>query len=207
MNNETKSKNLLGPMFQAWFKLSQNFIGTVRESSPSMASRPEAIEIAKLVRELITEGHSMESELRGLSSRVSTPAIQATIGISDDSENHPFPNRKMASRNNYVLARCQQRGVSGESISTALKYGEHEYWFHGAEIYYLGRKAILAALAQEPELQQQTNLLEGTAIVVEESTGRVITAFKENRGLRQIRRNYRGKSRLKRHRLRALIAA
>jgi hypothetical protein len=85
--------------------------------------------------------------------------------------------------------------MSEFDIEITLKYGEKRRWFHGAFIYYLGKRALAAALINEPALRYQAQRLEGSTVLTWESSGQVITVFKDKRGLRQIFKNYQGRSR------------
>ena len=91
--------------------------------------------------------------------------------------------------------RCQQRGISQQGVSVTLEYGEKRYWHFGAVIYYLSNRAVSTAVLLDPSLRHWAERLVGTAVLVDESSGNVITAFKETRGFRQIARNYRGRRR------------
>ena len=91
---------------------------------------------------------------------------------------------------NYVSVRCQQRGVQQKNLQLILRYGSRQRWFHGATLYYMGKRSLRSALREEPALRHVVDRLVGIAVVVCGSSGRIITTFKTKDGVHRIARNY-----------------
>ena len=92
----------------------------------------------------------------------------------------------------YQSVRYQQRGIQDEDVRAAISYGKRVPWFHGAVLYYLGNREMTVTLSQEPDLRCHADHLVGLSVLVNRSSGEVITAFKEKRGIHKIAQNYGG---------------
>ncbi len=96
----------------------------------------------------------------------------------------------LAASTNHLSVRCQQRGVKEQDLQTIIGYGRRERWFHGALLYYMGRRELKWASINEPALKRSADRLEGLAVVVCGTSGRMLTTFKSKRGIHEISRNY-----------------
>jgi hypothetical protein len=95
----------------------------------------------------------------------------------------------------HLATRCQQRGMTLYGVQTALRYGRRIYWFHGSILHYLGDRELDRALAIEPALRYSLDQLNGIAVIVERGSRRLLTVFKDTRGIHQIAQNYGGRVR------------
>jgi hypothetical protein len=95
----------------------------------------------------------------------------------------------------HFATRCQQRGVTQYGVQIALRYGRRMYWFHDSMLHYLGDRELTRALVFEPDLRYSMDQLNGIAVIVERGSRKLLTAFKDPRGIHQIAQNYGGRAR------------